>query len=267
MGRWIVAYLVHKKRQSKTIRSYISAIKAILKVNKILLHEDQYALSAMTKACKLKNDKVRIRKPIHSKLLKEILHQTTEEFTGNKTKNQQPYLDILYRAMFVTAYYGLFRIREIATGDYPILARDVLIGKNKSKILLTLHSSKMHGFGDKPQKIKISAVDNIDNNENQRHYCPFQIISTYLRIRGPMQTWNEPFFVFRDKTPVTPEIFRSTLKLLLTKLNYNSDLFNGHSFRIGRSQDLYKLGVPISTIRWLGRWSTKSNVVYTYLNN
>ena len=71
-----VAYLVDCKRQSSTVRSYVSAIKAVLKTNSIKIKEDQYLLSAMTKACKLKNDCIKARLPIQKPMLGVILRQT-----------------------------------------------------------------------------------------------------------------------------------------------------------------------------------------------
>ena len=152
-----VGYLISRKRQSRTIRSYISAIKAVLKENRIKLLENAYLLSSLTKACKLKNDRVKIRLPIQKDLLRVLLKGVKKKFCGT-SDNQQPYLDILYRAIFITAYYGLFRVGELALGPHTILAKDVHIGQNKDKILFVLHSSKTHGKGDKPQMVKIEAT-------------------------------------------------------------------------------------------------------------
>ena len=76
-----VAYLVHNNKQVSTVRSYISAIKAVLKSNNIKLNEDQYLLSAMTRACKLKDNKqVRPRLPIRKNLLRIILRKSQDHY-------------------------------------------------------------------------------------------------------------------------------------------------------------------------------------------
>ena len=54
-----IRYLVEQKRQTSTIHSYISALKEVLKDNKIKVNEDQYLLMSLTKACHLKNDRVK----------------------------------------------------------------------------------------------------------------------------------------------------------------------------------------------------------------
>ena len=64
-----VGYLIGQGRKSTTIKSYISAKKAVLKINKIRISTDAYLLSSLTKACKLVNDKVRTKLPIRKHTL------------------------------------------------------------------------------------------------------------------------------------------------------------------------------------------------------
>ena len=92
-----VGYLVDSKNQSSTVRSYISAIKAVLRTNKIKIQEDQYLLSAMTKACKLKNDRVKARLPIQKAMLSVIIKMIRKHFY----KSNQPYLAALYKALLL----------------------------------------------------------------------------------------------------------------------------------------------------------------------
>ena len=149
-----VGHLIAKNRQSATIKSYLSAICVVLKQDKIKLHEDQFLISSLTKACKLRNDKVKLRLPIQKGMLGILLRETKHYF---ENVLNQPFLSILYQAILSTAYFGLFRIGEVTAGDHPILARDVHIGANKKKILFLLRSSKSHNQGSKPQSVKISS--------------------------------------------------------------------------------------------------------------
>ena len=48
-----------------------------------------------------------------------ILEKTEDMFA------EQPFLSALYRALFVSAYYGLLRVGELTAGNHPILATDV----------------------------------------------------------------------------------------------------------------------------------------------
>ena len=52
--------------------------------------------------------------------------------------NKQFYLESLYKAIFVLAYYGLMQIGELTQSNHVLKAKDIQIGVNKPKILLIL---------------------------------------------------------------------------------------------------------------------------------
>ena len=266
-----VGHLINEEKKSATVHSYICAVKAVLKMYGIDITEDQYLLASLTRACKLKNDTVRTCLPIHRDMLGVILRHTEIHF------NQigQPYLGLLYRTIFSTMYYGLFRISEVVSGEYPVLARDVHIGKNKNKILFMLHLSKTHNRGMTLQLIKISSTKRSHSKGSQRanilgekgvpdlYPCPYELLRNYAEVRGGFVTDWEPFFIYADRTPVPILQLSSTLRKIIKRAGFNSGLYGSHNLRAGRSCDLYKLGLPVSMIKKLGRW--KSNVVYQYL--
>ena len=103
-----------------------------------------------------------------------------------------------------TAYYGLFRIGEIADSPHAILANCVHVGLNKNKMLFVLLSSKTHNKGDKPQHIKISSsvITSGVTIHSEFRYCPFNVLKAYVTIRPLAKTSMEKFFVFADGTPV-----------------------------------------------------------------
>ena len=162
-------------------------------------------------------------------------------------------------------YYGLMRISEVALteGGHAIKSRDVQIADNKDKILLTLRTSKTHGVNNYPQRIKIETLDH-DRELCHTFFCPFTAARNYMTIRG-RGYWNpkDHFFVFRNGSFVTDEHVRTTMRLLLKSMNLNEMLYDTHSYRIGRTIDLYKMGYSFLEIREKGRW--KSNVVFQYL--
>ena len=63
------AFLIEHRRKSQTVRSYISAIKSILKTDGYKWDNDYALIGSLTRACKLQNDVVKARFPIHWKLL------------------------------------------------------------------------------------------------------------------------------------------------------------------------------------------------------
>ena len=80
-----VAYLIDKGTQSSTIKSYVSAIKKTLEMDKYPWNDNLIMLSSLTRACKLVNDQIQTRLPIHCGLLELMLFEVQRYFT---IKNQ-----------------------------------------------------------------------------------------------------------------------------------------------------------------------------------
>ena len=161
----------------------------------VVINEDRVLLSAITRACKLNYDKVCTRLPIKKSLLKLLIDAVPTLF-----KSEQPYLVIMYKALLITAYFGLFRVGELTKSEHVIKAADVHIGTNKKKLLFVLHTSKTHSRSVKPQSVKICSnqlAEHVVVNESQL-YCPFKLISDYIAIRKQRKSKQEQFFVFSD---------------------------------------------------------------------
>ena len=124
-----VGYLIENDKQSSTVCSYISVVKAVLKMHKIKIQENQYLLSVLTRACQFKNDCLKTRLPIHRNLL-EVILRATRDFYRNAC---QTYLEILYCTIFVSMYFGLLRVSEVTTRAHLILARDMHVQLTKTK--------------------------------------------------------------------------------------------------------------------------------------
>ena len=149
-----VAYLADQEKKSSTIKSYISAVKAVLRDDGVILNEDRYLLASITKGCRYVNDDVRTRLPIQKNLVKLLYNTMSTVFDS-----EQPYLVLLYRTILVTAYFGLFRVGELTSGPHAVKAKDVHVGRNKNKLMFVLHTSKTHWKDADPQIIKINSVD------------------------------------------------------------------------------------------------------------
>ena len=249
------AYMIDQQgKQSQTIKSYVSAIKSVLKDDGYQWDDNKLLLGALTKACKLVNDRVRTQLPITQGLLELILFELERVLDG------QSYLIILYRAMFALGYYGLFRVGELAWSDHVMKAKDVHVGKNKRKILILLYSSKTHGAESEPQQVKITANGPVNK---RLFFCPFQLMNQFMDLRGGYQKQLEPLFIFRDRSPVEPKHIRSILNTTLTNLGLRQELYGVHSLRIGRCSDLARRNVPLTQLKLAGRW--RSTAVYRYI--
>ena len=148
-------------------------------------------LHTLTSTCKKLHDVIYIRFPIHKNLLEMILFDLERMFSD------QPYLEYMFKAFFILSYYDLFRPGELASGPHSVLASNVHIAKNKQKMMFILYTSKNHGFESRPQKIKITAVNNkaailnravdLVSQQQNCYFCPFKISCEYLAIRGNLK--------------------------------------------------------------------------------
>ena len=215
---------------------------------------------SLAKACRLINDRVRTRLLIHCGLLEMILFEVQRIFTTKK----QWYLELMNKTLFMVAYYGLMRIGELTLSQHILKAKNVHMAKNKDKLMLVLYSSKTHNKGSKPQKIKLTA-NHIEKSGQyrKRHFCPFKLTREFILVRGDYVSDEEQFFIFRDRSPVTAYHARTILKTVLNNIGLDSNNYGMHSFRIGRTTDLIKLGYSVDEVKMLGRW--RSNVIYKYI--
>ena len=129
----------------------------------------------------------------------------------------QPYLSLLFKSILCMGYYGLLRIGEMTQpeADHMIRFRDVYFGRNKNKVVIVLRSSKMYSLNCAPQIVKITRMEDKKDRYFQDipKYCPFSILLDYLDARGQPRMEHEPFFIYRDGTPVKPDSFCTVLKL------------------------------------------------------
>ena len=144
-------FLVNNKLKSTTVKSYVVAIQSVLTELGEEIKMENYLIKSLTKAFRIRNDHIIHRLPISKGVLELLLNSLDRYFTA------QPYLQLMYMALFTSAYYGLLRIGEVAQSPHVLLAKNVHVGINKKKILFILLSSKTHNEGDKPQLIKISS--------------------------------------------------------------------------------------------------------------
>lgn len=248
-------FLAETGKHENTLKTYLSAIKKVLTTEgETLENLDNVALASIIKSCKYNNNEVIHRLPINYHMLLSILDATDQVY------NQQPYLAILYKAMFSAAYNGLLRVGEMTKSQHSILARDVLIAKNKRKIQFILRTSKTHGLGDPPQIIAYFC----DCAETKMpEYCPYELMVDYNEAKGKFRDGKEQYFVYKGHIPVEGKKFRQVLKNMIKHANIDCEDYNVHSFRIGHANDMRRLGKDISYIKNKGRW--RSSTVWKYL--
>ena len=153
------AYLVDRGIKSTTLRSYVSAIKNVLRTDGYEWNDGLLLLDTITKAYRIINDRVYVRMPIQKGLLEQILFEVGRIFKDYE------YHELLFKAIFLMSYYGFLRMCEVAAEkgefhlNHALKVKDIHVRQNKPKIMLMLYTSKTHGLESRPQKIKIMATD------------------------------------------------------------------------------------------------------------
>ena len=177
-------YLINNNKQSATVKSYLSAIRAVLQDNNITLNEDLTLINSLTKACRLVNDQIKTRFSINKDMLSVLVRQIENDYLNRN----QPYLSTLYKTLLITTYFGLFRVGELTDtpGKHAARAKDVHIAHNKKKFSFVLRTSKTHWKNSKPQIIKISTSHGKKELTNRiiesTLPCPYQTIKHYLQL-------------------------------------------------------------------------------------
>ena len=214
--------------------------------------------------------------PIRRGLLQHILGEVQRKYTASN----QPFLEALYKTAFLLAYHGLMRVGELTLSQHVVKVTNIHKGENKNKLLIILYSSKTHGKESRPQRIRIETNSLLEvtdpqtenrnivesvNKKMANFFCPVKTTKHYLSIRPEANSNDEPLLVFSDKSPLRSYHLRNLLREILTTLNLKAELYDTHSFRIGKATDMFKDGYSIDKIKHMGRW--KSNAIYKYLRD
>ncbi|CAC5421475.1 unnamed protein product [Mytilus coruscus] len=135
-----------------------------------------------------------------------------------------------------------------------LLTRNVEL-TNSDKVTFHLKASKTDPFRE--------GVD-IHLFASGASVCPVLSLERYMEFRNRKfkdSKTQDAFFVMENRKALTRNYFISSLKKILAVLGYNSDLYNGHSFRIGASTTAGSK-IEDHLIQTLGRWSSQCYTRY-----
>jgi len=241
-----------------TIKVYISAIRH-MHVREGL-HEDfstqltprlHLTLKGIQKSQATSSQRTRL--PITLKIMQSI--------NGLLTEDPHSYNNILIWAACCLAFFGFLRVSEFTIpndtaydSECHLSPSDVAVDNRDHPQLLkvTIKQSKTDPFR-KGVDLYLGATDG--------RLCPVKALLPYLAIRPEHS--NSPIFIFKDGRPLTRQRFSHLLNTLLSRLGYDSTLYNTHSFRIGAATTARQANIPDSSIQMLGRW--KSNAYQSYI--
>ena len=169
-----------------------------------------------------------------------------------------PYIDCLMEPACVIAFFGFFRCGEFTVlqsfdPDINVCNEDVTV--NDDHATLHLKSSKTDPF-----RLGI----NIFLFATGSSVCPVSLLKKFIEMRNCSTTDKDPLFILDNGLGLTRSYFFQHLRIILSTLGFNSDLFNGHSFRIGAATTTAENKVEYHLIQRLRRWVSQSYVRYCH---
>ena len=142
-------------------------------------------------------------------------------------------------------YYGSLRISEVANSgslDHTVMLDDVTFSSIYVKINLRSYKHSKHAVS-----LRIYCSPDTE-------MCPVYNLNRYMLWRGRK---NDPFlFVDHRSVPISRQQVSDSLKHVLSLAQMCPNLYNTHSFRIGRTTDLFKQNASDEFIRRSGRWAS-----------
>lgn len=240
-----IAYLHNLEFASATICTYVSAISYVHKLSQGSDPTNNFIVQKALAGVQRLSPKGDKRLPITTTLLLQLLNAV-----DNISKSG--YEQYLLKAMFLTSFFGFFRVGEI-TSDFAsnslILFNQLHLSKNRAMILLTRFK---HNATSRQFEVVMDKKDN-------KLLCPVRGLSNYILVRGQS---DGPLFRFVHGKPIARSYYCKQLQLCLKFAGLNPAFYKTHSFRIGAASYAASLGLSDSEIRLLGRWSSDAFKTY-----
>ena len=177
-----------------------------------------------------------------------ILHRLVDSIQQMTLSN---YDKLLFRSMFLFAFFGLCRIGEI-TGSpllHTLLGSDVQVIHNPLRAIVTFRTYK-HSISKQSITFYI---------QSPQQYCPVFNLNGYLAFR-PLSA---PYlFVLAEGNPVSRLQFSHVFRMAVTSCGLDPRSHTPHSLRIGGATFAARKGMSILQIKRLGRWRSNAFVKY-----
>lgn len=243
---YFIAFLSLKNLSFNTAKSYISAISYKCKIMNMCDNTQQFIVKKCLEGMRRTKSRADSRLPITESILLNIVSRLP-----GLAMNM--YESKLFKAAFVIAFWGLFRVGEITlTKSKPInqiiAYQDVKFEGDSVVILVRFSKSDQTGKGDKVILKKTKGL-----------ICPVASLQEYLEKRPNIPG---PLFCHFNGNPISRFQFSAMLNKCLTKAGLNLQRFTSHSFRIGGASFLARNGHSTEEIMNRGRWRSSSYKSY-----
>ena len=249
-----ISYLSASKLAPSTISSYILALSYAHKLKSYPDPTKSFLIRKLLSAQSLRGSPD-VRLPITRLVLHELIAALSHT-------NGSAYQRTLYTAMFLIAFYGFFRVGEIAAKTKGSVRS--LLQFRQLQFLPNVHTARTaritisefkHNTSNRPFDILIQ-------REEAQPFCALHALVQYCEVRGSS---NGPLFCFPDSSPVTVGHFNTELHRCLTFCGLDTAHYKSHSFRIGAASHAAEMGFTDAQVRTLGLW--KSDAFRLYIRN
>ncbi|XP_046337630.2 uncharacterized protein LOC124119225 [Haliotis rufescens] len=158
----------------------------------------------------------------------------------------------LFAAMFNLAFFAFLRIGEIAfvtkiNQDRTLKLADVGIIAQAVHVKICFSKNDQHG----------KRTTLIIPPKSDATICPVRSLSAYLSLRS---TQPGQFFIHLNGKAVTRYQFSAVLRKALQFLNFHTQNYNTHSFRIGAATYAATQGIQHELLCTWGRWKSAAYV-------
>ena len=239
-----IIHLHQRNYAPNTIRTFVSAVAYYHKLHQYSDPSDSFIVSKTLKGLYKLRPSVDVRQPITRSMLHQ-LYDILPQVSANG------YDTILFRAMFLFAFYALARISEITEcrSTHNIIYSDLQVLSKPSRIIVTFRTFK--------HSVVKQSVSIYCHHPHQ--FCPVHNMLGYLGVRPNANH----LFVTCKGTPVPRLLFTYILKQCILHARLDPKLYTSHSFRIGGATYSAEKGLSALAIQRLGRW--RSNAFMKYL--
>lgn len=246
-----IYYFHARKLASSTIKSYLSAISYVHKLIGLRDPTQAFLINKLLTALSRQGScdiRLTILRPVLPELVGSLGHTVSSAFQRT-----------LYSAMFLLAFYGFFRIGELAAKS-----------ANSGSAVVQYNQLRFLTQKGNVQMIKITITKFKHNTTNRLFdilierelsspFCPVQAMLNFCKHRGHQPG---PLFCHTDMSPVTASQFNIELHRCLMFCGLDTSRYKGHSFRIGAACYAADKGFSDAQIRALGRWKSDAFKVY-----
>lgn len=244
-----IAYCHNQNFRANTISTYVSALGYIHKLYNMVNPTESFVIKKLLYSIRRMSTADK-RLPFTVANIQTLLAALHSHILDH-------YNRVLLKAMFLTAFFGLFRVGELSISQNghqnTVLRKDLTFmytNANVSSAVINVRNYK-HSQG------QATAVPLALQSDKQ--LCPVRALVRYLRL-CPTQTG--PLFQFRNGDPVTTAFFRSNLRTCVVASDLNPQFYTSHSFRIGGATHAHSHKMPASQLQRLGRWRSNAYVKY-----